>query len=444
MNPEFKRNLWLEVTPTRMAVMPTIVVLIALAIWLAMKDFDDAPHVVANTLISSFATLCGLFLLLWGASRVLTGIDSEIQERTWDGQRLSALSPWQMAWGKLLGPAIQPWYGGLLCAAVILLAAASKGELFGVLRWLGAGLLGALALHAVLLALRVYTLDPQRVPRHGAVSRVLILLFVLMTFTRPLLIILGGAESFEWWDLGLSFGSEMLLLSALVAALAMLALWRAMCRTLLVRTTPWAWVLGCLALTFILSGMSLVRQVHGGWTIVLGCIALFATYFALLLERNSRLDWEALFYHLRRGSLRRALEILPLWLPGLLLALVAIPLFTPYTARLEGIGEHLLALAWLVWLHALRDCGIYLFFAWSRRGRSPLVPTLLTLFVLGLLLPGLLINVEPELITWFEPLYPLLTFSFLAGGETPPEAWWASLLHVAVVAALLVWRWRSR
>ncbi len=33
----------------------------------------------------------------------------EASQNTWDWQRLSALSPWQMAWGKLLGATLPAW-----------------------------------------------------------------------------------------------------------------------------------------------------------------------------------------------------------------------------------------------------------------------------------------------------------------------------------------------
>ena len=70
-----------------------------------------------------FAIIGALLVGAWGSFAVVGSINSEISERTWDQQRLSALSPWQMAWGKLLGSSIYPWFGGAICAAVACAAA---------------------------------------------------------------------------------------------------------------------------------------------------------------------------------------------------------------------------------------------------------------------------------------------------------------------------------
>ena len=42
----------------------------------------------------------------------------EVNDNTWDFQKLSALSPWSLAFGKLFGSTIYCWYGGLIAFAV--------------------------------------------------------------------------------------------------------------------------------------------------------------------------------------------------------------------------------------------------------------------------------------------------------------------------------------
>src|SRR5256885_5146179 len=68
------------------------------------------------------------------------GLNEEAHQHTWDWQRLSALTPWQMAWGKLLGAPLPAWLYMLWCALAVL--ATSTGQPGG-LAW---------GVHAVLQA----------------------------------------------------------------------------------------------------------------------------------------------------------------------------------------------------------------------------------------------------------------------------------------------------
>lgn len=47
-----------------------------------------------------------VIVVLWGSRNAALGVVGEIRERTWDVQRLSALSAGQMTWGKLFGATI--------------------------------------------------------------------------------------------------------------------------------------------------------------------------------------------------------------------------------------------------------------------------------------------------------------------------------------------------
>jgi hypothetical protein len=137
MNPELLRNLWLEATPFRLVqILGLLVVVFAVS--------SAAPR---NLLTPEGAAmvLYWFFVVLWGTRNAALSVVGEIRERTWDGQKLSAISPGTMMWGKLLGATSANWFGGLLCLLVILVPA-----------WRESGTLTALSFGVILLALGLF------------------------------------------------------------------------------------------------------------------------------------------------------------------------------------------------------------------------------------------------------------------------------------------------
>lgn len=145
MNPELRRNLWLELTTHRIVAMPTVLVLV-FALFITMQGEWPA---------ALYTTATWMFVLLvhfWGARQSSEAVTEEVRDRTWDWQRLSALTPWQMAWGKLAGATAFTWYGAAICLAAIAIAAsngAGRGNAGAFALTLVAS---GVALHGMLLA----------------------------------------------------------------------------------------------------------------------------------------------------------------------------------------------------------------------------------------------------------------------------------------------------
>lgn len=440
MNPEFKRNLWLEISPARLALMPGVLTLIAL---LAVAMSEHNPR--DNLFIACTVLFTGL-TLGWGSLLVMSSINNEVTERTWDQQRLSALTPWQMAWGKLFGSTAYAWYGALLCAMVAVLAASTLPGFLSRCVWMLAGAIGAVALHAWLMASRLHTLDLRTEKSSSTAGRLFGLFMALQTL--PMLFMLLGNPTEEafakgsWWSLGLPLPVQSLVLAALMLALGLLALWRSMGKQLMVRSIPWAWALGVLAVGWMLAGFMPEDARDANLMVPLAGVALLATYAALFTESNNRLVWQAVLFHHAHSPRRRMLQALPLWPVSWAMAALFVLLY-----GVLGINpdQHLASLGsvmWLALLHCLRDCGIYHFFALRNTTRKPAGMTLLTLFVVGVLLPGLVAGTAPELATWFEPLFGLQQL-VKDGASLGLAPWLAMAVQLAVVAALVAWRWAA-
>jgi len=108
-NPEFIRNLWLEFTLHRVLVMPAIVGILFLLMYLVNGQKLDSA-----TAVSAAILFCSI-IFIWGTRVASESVIQEINASTWDTQRMSAMGPWSMAWGKLFGSTVFVWYGGFIC-----------------------------------------------------------------------------------------------------------------------------------------------------------------------------------------------------------------------------------------------------------------------------------------------------------------------------------------
>ncbi|HEY5720670.1 MAG TPA: hypothetical protein VIW02_09840, partial [Gammaproteobacteria bacterium] len=144
LNPELRRNLWLELGPQRLLLMPLVLgLLFALAYALA-DGVDAGRYAVAVTAAIAYGLVC----VLWGMHLAGEAVLGEVAARTWDWQRMSSVAPWSMTWGKLLGSTLYPWYAALFCLPAFALGVASvPGVDLGW--WLGMLLGGAVLAHAL-------------------------------------------------------------------------------------------------------------------------------------------------------------------------------------------------------------------------------------------------------------------------------------------------------
>jgi hypothetical protein len=111
LSPEFQRNLWLELTPARLLLMAGFV-LFLIAIFSAAPPGFPSSGAVATALYY-------FLVVLWGTRTAALSVIAEIRERTWDFQKLSAMPPFALMWGKLFGATSFTWYGGILCLPFI-------------------------------------------------------------------------------------------------------------------------------------------------------------------------------------------------------------------------------------------------------------------------------------------------------------------------------------
>jgi hypothetical protein len=428
MNPEFRRQLWLGLSATRMAILPALLLACFVAAFLTGADRTTSLQAIA-------ITGAGLFVVLvWGAGTLAAGasVTDEINDRTWDQQRMSAMQPWAMTWGKLAGASAFGWYGGALCLLIALPAALMSGQGGWVLQASVSAILFGVLLQALLIAVNL-----QIVQNGGFKTRrggVWVLVAVMFWTVGPLLGI-QRELSVSWWGQTFNNVNFALLSMGLFATCALVAAWRSMAQVLAVRQWPWGWPALALLATVYLTGFAPNHKLVAFCAIGMVVCSLL-TYFALLTEPQRRPLWSQVITRLSAGQWRAAWLQLPRWPTTLALAvpfalLGSATLSQPDAATWLPAQQMLLhPVAFLLLM--LRDCALALFFAFDAKNRRAVAAFLLLMAVLYGLLPWLVGAAGGGfLLGMVNPLLAKSAMSIVFAA-----------IHAAVALGLLRWRWQ--
>ena len=387
INPEFRRNLWLSFSLHKLIAMPALLGLVFLAVMLSVWIFQG--------LYSAATMLFAAIVWMWGGRNANLSIVDELRDKTWDQQRMSALGPWEMTWGKLFGATAYNWYGGLFCLAFAIPAGMAEDKWDWIVT-LPTLIATAVMVHASLIAVNLHSAQMEmRLIQRGGLGWAA-LLFTLI-FAEIVSNILQDNTFISWWGTDIPYGMFVLGSTMLGAFCAVFSAWRVMANALAVRTLPWAWPLFALVLTLYITGFSdgataypVYLPVHIG---VL--VALVMSYAALFTEPVRLPDWNRLMLRLQRRDWRGWLQHLPLWPVSLALAaLLAVLASLPLGAHAQGnqfwhlgMQDRLLESPLALVLMLVRDAAIVLFFSFAPRPRLPFAAAALYIAALNWLLP---------------------------------------------------------
>ena len=429
MNPEFRRQLWLGFSPTRLVVLPLLLLACFAAAYLTVNVTANAR--AASTLAITGATLFAV--LVWGMGTFAAGasVTDEVTDRTWDQQRMSAMQPWAMTWGKLGGASAYGWYGGALCLGVAVPAAFLGGHGDKVVQVTLSAILCGLFLQALLIAVNL-----QLVKTGGPLARrggSWLLVLLALQGLAPLLS-MGVQGKVTWWGQSFNNVNFGLASTGLFVACALVAAWRSMAEVLAVRQLPWGWPALALLITAYLSGFVPAYQMAALGAVGVATCAML-TYFALLSEPQPRPLWQRVMKRLSAGQWRAALLQLPRWPTTLLLAvpfalLTSLSLNQP-DATSWPFAEPIMRLPVTFVLLMVRDCALALFFAFAVKNKRAVAAFLILMAVLYGLLPWLAGAAGSDtLLGLVQPLFAKTSLSFITAA-----------IHAALALALLRWRW---
>ncbi len=443
MNPELERNLWLEAGPRRLAWAAVILVILyglgAVFGGIHPDQASPAPGV-------AFAG-AGIFLfsLLWAARTGGGSVLTEIADRTWDFQRLSALGPWSMTWGKLAGAAALSG----LCAVTGIVAyiagsgfqggAASGWRMLSMLGWLV--LFPAGCMTVALIGVRKARAE-GRIAQSGAVLFGLFvgaaLLAILALSTRlanltnwkalsSLFGVSGGQVT--WWGETLQAPAFQALSVCAFAAWALTGAWRLMRLELQMRNSLFvfggfllffgAWVGGFVGAQFGWAG-----KFAGA-----GLIFLVCTYATAFAEPADRIRFAKFGEALKRLDIADLFELTPAVVVAAKFAIIAA--VAAAVLAMSGMGPAnvpVAPLAGALVAFMVRDLGLIAFFRFGprpQRGDFGSVLALVLLYGVGAAI-GQLVG-EKMGMAFFVPSpdYPLV--SIASGGAMAIFTWFMAL-----------------
>ena len=443
MNPELQRNLWLEATPRRLAFAAAGVAGVFVAVWL----LDRGRHAYAVTLAGSLVFFAAA--LAWAPRAARAAVTEEVRGGSWDFQRLCALSPWEMTWGKLAGATARPWVGAALGLGLAALQLASTSSL----RHAGFWVLVALGLAVTLQASGLATglIDVRRArasgrPLSGRAPGLLLLMLGLVSLAALVwvrarvgqtLVQAGlsrlaqpadpGAPSAPVWWFDHAFGPLGFAALSLVAlaAWALVWAWRLMRLELQFVNAPWLWA-GFLALV----GLYVLGFDPGDAAASPGAARLSAAahlwaalaYVAAFAEPADRVRARQFGAALRGRQPSRMLSHLPLpTLPSLLAlaaGLVVAGLYV-HTGDTGAAADVLATLAFFA-----RDLGIIAWRRFAGRGRqgdAGVLVLLLALYLAGAGLGRVFGGLHGQALFW--PSRTLPGVSLVAGTAEAALAW---------------------
>ncbi|MBC7545353.1 MAG: hypothetical protein H7338_21720 [Candidatus Sericytochromatia bacterium] len=439
LNPEFQRNLWLELTLHRLIGMPLVLGGIFL---LAYLSADPADGVVTLTAL----TLTCLFTFGWGTYLAAETVSGEIKSRTWDVQRMSSIGPWSMTWGKLFGSTIFPWYGSLICLTVYGLSAPERSLTTVVLLLLTGLMSQAVAMLASLAA----------VSKGQAQGRSAVIGYCVIGILSawPLFSLYRFKDAVSWFGYPFAAIDLTLISVTLWVVWALIGCYRQMSRELQVAGTPVVWVSFLLFLWLFVAGFipaaPEIRDHMPSLYLAVGSgVMLILTYGMVFNDRKEPAAMRRMLLAAQTGQWRRLLEDVPVWLPtlvmatvlalGLIVLLVVSPVNAVQAVAAKGAKNWVSTVEVISWivaflLFAARDMAIVLFFSLgARRNRADWTAGLY-LAILYALVPGLLTAMGAgQLVALFCP--------WLA--RHPGTSLIAGAMQVILMAVLVHRRWQN-
>jgi hypothetical protein len=416
MNPELRRLLWLEAAPGRLVLVPSVLGLLLAAVTLA-----DGRDSAAETAYWA----AGAIGVVWGPRLAAQSLLAEIAGNTWDGQRTSALSAWQMTFGKLAGATAVAWYGFVLAmlGAALLDASVSPPR-----RWIDLALVALIAQAAALFAAlllvaadrRARVIDGFAAQIAGIGAGYLAMVAVETVF--------GPRQVF--WGVAVETWMEPTALAVLAALVIGLAWWR-MGEALQTGAGVWVWPLFLAVVGFLAGG-----HAHGTipWAAGAFAVLLPIAWLALLADPKHPVAFAA---WLRRPAPREA----PSWIVafGVLAVLAALlvsgeldpGLPSAFDLRPDWMDQwdwRVAALPALGFL--IRDAALMHLIAWGGLPGRGVAGVLVYLIALYGLLPVILASTVGEHALWLLLPVPGMTLALGLGAP----------LAQAAVLGVLAWR----
>jgi len=427
-NPELRRYIWSEFSPHRLVAMPALLGLLFFGAD-ALSGSLGVDQAAKGALVA--------LLVIWGGRQAAGAVTDEVVGGTWDAQRMSAMGPWSLTWGKLLGATAYTWYGAAGCFLALLYAGrTSLEDMVSIL-------LAALIAQGTSLYVGILL---QRGQRPTALAGTITLAQACGIAVVSVLI----AQQFEWgfgqvrwWDWVIDGDLFMLIAKGLALAWMLIGVYALMREELRYRPQPWTWLAFLVFASVFAAGFadpSHLTILYGTMiavnvvplTVAYGTVSLLTLGAAVLASNDSVAlrRWLAASTAARQRPQALFLEA-PAWVLGLLASLV---LAVALTAAWSAVPSPswLPVMIWSTVVFQVRDLGVVLAVTMNSDRRRGAVGALIYLAALYVLLPLSLRGVVPDIDMALTP-----TLGATVTGSLLP-----ALVQAGAAWLLVAWRWQ--
>ena len=436
VNPEFRRNLWLEITPSRLVIMPVV---LAAVVYLA---FVSDNYRMAELTAKAASWLFFLICMVWGTKLASEAVMNEIRDHTWDGQRMSVITPWQLTWGKLFGSTVYAWYGALICIGIVGLSSLDRSVVQAIMIMLTLAAAGVLA-HAVSLLASLAAIQKERKFTRSQTTALLLLGIIV---AGPFMsVALNGPAHVPWF--GTSYDGTGFLLWATVsyAAWAVVGVHHLMRRELQMKHGPWAWY-GFMLFTMvffagfyygIVSKSASPLVAASPMFLTAYAVAVTAVYLLVFAESKDMVSLQTVVRLAAARDWRRFLERSPRWILTLPVAVLA-GIAVIVTAEADRSGRSLDSAVFVAasLFFMVRDMGIIIYCNLGTQARRADLFSIVCLVLLYGIFPAILSAMHANMATML--FWPRIDLSPLPGSMV------MALLEAVLVALLVRERWKRR
>lgn len=445
INPELRRNVWLDFTSHRVIFTPLI---LGFIIYLFSLINHETGAEVAYW-IGCY------FLFLWGSHSASNCVLEEVNNNTWDFQRQSAISPWGMTIGKWLGSTLFSWYGVLICFLFyIILQSSAPIEQHAIGRKLLTLCIGGLFTQALALLLSIQILPLLRYQTaHKTFSTYFAAGFIGVFMT----VYCHAAQKFhfmfQWHYFQFDFANFFLVSFAIFLGWTVIGLYRTFSKELQYQNIPWVWLLFNAYCIIYFSGFgtffkdnAYLKQLKNAPDLSLllestplyiaFVVSVLLCYSALFTDSLNSLRYRRVFTRIFEGNIIETLQQIPWWVISFVLMILVGVLSTimqsDFKAQLKDLSVPIFILTTL--LFVARDILLAHYFYLSNNPKRAQAAVLLYLAILWLALPAFIGLLNADY------LFPAIVPSW---GENTALALVSVLAQIGLFGFLVVQRWES-
>jgi len=479
-NPELRRNLWLEITRQRLIAMPLILGIVFFILFIG--DSSSGKSLKATLMMSK---IIFVVMVICGIKKTASSVVSEVNQKTWDFQKLSSISPWQMTIGKFVGSSLYTWYGAIIALIVYTLSlyyshlnvyTFHNSYLYPRYKDLTIGAINIKVAILLLSALLAQTLamffvmsdianskDNTKTINEYKYIAISALIFILFVFFEQAF--KGGyVPRISWY--GMRMESSVFCALSLFVFLfwSVFGTYRLIKKEFQYKVTPWVWCSFVIFLVIYLAGVMYKSPLL--YILPYSLVMLIViTYLTLFMQSKSPIIYKKMLLRFKQKKYREFFEIMPLWMVTYIMAVllavfITILLFLPinldipYTFRGYPMPEttnwiFYIALSFVPILIMSRDILIVHFFQLSSNSKRGDFTSIIYLAILYMLVPAIFYKLKLYIIAYsFIPLTLVLNYERGLKLSGDPHALWSVIIISASIQLFVMYvifmkRWKE-